>query len=73
MCPNAKICVVNNGIAALKQNSQGKKQKSLASILCKDELPIGKAVQAPLTNFITKVAEEHVDVPKEEPLVDDTI
>ena len=28
-------------------------------------------MQAPLTNFITKVAEEHVDVPKEEPLVDD--
>ena len=42
VCPNAKICVVNNGIAALKQHFQGKKHKSLASLLCKDEKPLGK-------------------------------
>ena len=40
-------------------------------MVCKDEKPLGKTVHIPLTNFITKVAEEHVDVPKEEPLVDD--
>ena len=63
-CPHTRICVVNSGIASLRQHSQGKKHKSQAALLhqnSKEEKPSGSELQPRLTQFITKVAAHHDD------------
>ena len=63
-CPHTWICVVNNGVASLRQHSQGKKHKSQAALLhqnSEEEKPSRSELQPQLTQFITKVAVHHDD------------
>ncbi|MEW8547687.1 MAG: hypothetical protein AB2693_29620 [Candidatus Thiodiazotropha sp.] len=61
---------MNNGIAALRQHSTGKKHRSSSLHLWSDEKTVGTKVQAPLTNFITKVSGGQADTKKEQSEVD---